>query len=280
MNLISKSEIAKFYKGKMLSKLYWIYYLKYPNYWPEIYRIIKRQIHNSNHKNYQKNVSDTEVMRKSALSWCKENAISNIQAISLLFGSDSRILDPRAVYPEIFNAAEQRVNECPIKMGGQANLELIFTVCKLGGIKNALETGVAYGWSTLVILLALNNVEGSCLHSVDLPYMKRRSENYVGIVIPDGLLGKWTLHKGADKDIIPKIYKRYGPFSFIHYDSDKTYAGRLWAYKKLWPLLERGGFFVSDDISDNTAFFEFSQDIQKFPIVVFNNNKYQGIIIK
>ena len=42
-----------------------------------------------------------------------------------------------------------------------------------------------------------------------------------------------------------------------HYDSDKSYYGRRWAYPKLWEALKTGGIFISDDIQDNWAFKEF-----------------------
>mgnify|MGYP000232089255 CR=1 FL=1 len=65
-----------------------------------------------------------------------------------------------------------------------------------------------------------------------------------------------------------------------HYDSDKSYEGRMWAYPKLWEKLKSGGFFVSDDISDNIAFKEFSEKLNLIPTVIKVRNQYVGVLVK
>ena len=70
-----------------------------------------------------------------------------------------------------------------------------------------------------------------------------------------------------------------------HYDSDKTYVGRMWAYDLLWDALEPGGFFVSDDIGDNDVFRVFAKSVAAEPIVVESerydaNVKYVGVLRK
>ena len=65
-----------------------------------------------------------------------------------------------------------------------------------------------------------------------------------------------------------------------HYDSDKSYDGRMWAYPILWRALRPGGIFISDDISDNLAFRDFAAQISATPTVVKFDNKYVGILLK
>ena len=70
-----------------------------------------------------------------------------------------------------------------------------------------------------------------------------------------------------------------------HYDSDKSYVGRMWAYGLLWEALEPGGFFVSDDIGDNDAFRVFAGSVAAEPIVVEPGSydtgaKYVGVLRK
>ena len=72
-----------------------------------------------------------------------------------------------------------------------------------------------------------------------------------------------------------------------HYDSDKYYGGRMWAYPKLWKLLREGGILISDDIENNLAFKDFSKSISKIPLIIKlpNANKsykfqYIGVLIK
>ena len=54
------------------------------------------------------------------------------------------------------------------KMGGKAHLNLLFNLVIYLKPKNILETGVAFGWSTLIFLLSKKI---SKLTSIDLSYL-------------------------------------------------------------------------------------------------------------
>ena len=62
---------------------------------------------------------------------------------------------------------------------------------------------------------------------------------------------------GIDHDFLLSFKDQKIRFDFIHYDSDKSYEGRMKNYKLIWSMLNKKGCFVSDDISDNSAFFDF-----------------------
>ena len=65
-----------------------------------------------------------------------------------------------------------------------------------------------------------------------------------------------------------------------HYDSDKSYSGRMWTYPRLWHALRPEGLFISDDIGDNMGFADFARSVAIEPIVVRSGEKYVGILIK
>ena len=51
-------------------------------------------------------------------------------------------------------------------------------------------------------------------------------------------------------------------------------------YDLIWKILNKNGCFVSDDISDNSAFYEFVKK-KKFKYYILKlNNKYIGIVFK
>ena len=52
------------------------------------------------------------------------------------------------------------------------------------------------------------------------------------------------------------------------------------AYNILWNNLNKGGFFISDDISDNKAFIDFVDKFNLNPSIILFKNKYIGLIIK
>ncbi|RME94825.1 MAG: class I SAM-dependent methyltransferase, partial [Bacteroidetes bacterium] len=100
-------------------------------------------------------------------------------------------------------------------------------------------------------------------------------------VIPELLRKNWQLIQLPDRIGLPKAIKLLnGPLDLCHYDSDKSYAGRMWAYPRLWKALKTGGIFVSDDVGDNLGFFNFAEKIQVNPVIVAWNDKYIGILRK
>ncbi len=164
-------------------------------------------------------------------------------------------------------------------MGGGGNLELIYQLTEHLRAIRVIETGVAYGWSSLVFLLSLKNRQNSLLISTDLPYSKK-TEPYVGLLVPDNLKDNWKLIKGPAKESLPKALKVVPQIDICHYDSDKTYKGRMFAYPLLWDALRSGGILISDDIGDNLAFNRFAKYVDVKPIIVKKNKGHVGLLLK
>lgn len=164
-------------------------------------------------------------------------------------------------------------------IGGGANLSLLYSIIYKSNINNILETGVAFGWSSLSILAAIKNKNNSKLVSVDLPYPGFKNFDYIGSVVPNKFKKNWLLIIGSDRSVLKRVLFNQN-FDLIHYDSDKTYHGRIWAYNILWNNLRSGGVFISDDISDNKAFIDFADKLNLDPYIISFKNKYIGLIIK
>ena len=105
-------------------------------------------------------------------------------------------------------------------------------------------------WSTLVIILSKK--KKSNLTSIDLSYPTKESEKLVGKALPYSFKNKYRLLMGIDHDFLLSFKDQKIRFDFIHYDSDKSYEGRMKNYELM--LMQQKGCFVSDDISDNSAF--------------------------
>ncbi len=246
-----------------------VWFLARPKYYPQVFQILKRK------GNWVK-----EHTRDEATDWCRQNAISQEEALKALTGSGN-LLPLQQLFPDIMNQANAQAEKSPVKMGGEGALSLIYHLVKYYKPKNCLETGVAYGWSSLAILLALDEIEGSNLISNDMPYVNENNEDFVGIVVPDTLKGKWTLQRLPDIKGIPIALKKFGGrLDFCHYDSDKSYTGREWATPLLWDALRPNGIMMIDDINDNIAFQEFCQRVSMKPVIIEHQNKYVGILIK
>lgn len=222
-----------------------------------------------------------EQTRAEATQWCEDNCISAVEAIEDITGVKDIILFEKLFEPYV-KEAQKIIESVPIKMGGGADLAILYYLSKYLEATTIVESGVAYGWSSLALLMSIENNKGGVLYSSDMPYPKMNNEDFVGCVVPQELKKKWRLFKLPDRLAFHKIEKCVVSIDICHYDSDKSYRGRYWAYPKLWALLRKGGLFISDDISDNVAFMDFAGSIGEKPIIVYNEyeQKYIGIISK
>src|SRR5262249_40277160 len=142
-----------------------------------------------------------------------------------------------------------------VRMGGPGDVNLLYAAVKLSGAWRVVETGVAYGWSSLAILAALDGRDGARLVSVDMPYPKINNEAFVGIAVPERLRGRWRLIHAPDRHGLERaIAEAGGTIDLCHYDSDKSWWGRQYGFPLLWEALRPGGVFISDDVQDNMAF--------------------------
>ncbi|MEM6630813.1 MAG: class I SAM-dependent methyltransferase [Bacteroidota bacterium] len=222
---------------------------------------------------------DKEYTRSDVTDWCNNNSTLRNEVFEKVLGKLD-LKEVEALFPQIFEEAQKKADDCQIFMGGPGDLTLLYHLSKQSKTQYAIETGVAFGWSSLAILLGIKDQDSSKLISIDMPYVQGNNEPYVGSIVPEALRKNWTLLRQADRQGLPKALKMVPYLDLCHYDSDKSYYGRRWAYPKLWEALKTGGIFISDDIQDNWAFKEFCEDVNRKPQIVEFDTKYVGIIQK
>ena len=183
--------------------------------------------------------------------------------------------------PELTVEGRERAKRSKVQMGGPGDLDLLFAAVSLSGAKRVVETGVAYGWSSLAILAALQDRPDAHLVSVDMPYPKMSNEPFVGIVVPDRLRGSWEIVREPDRNGLKKAIGRLGGrIDLCHYNSDKSWSGRQFGFALLWQALEPGGLLISDDIQDNMAFAAFVERERIQFAVTSSQGKYIGLTRK
>lgn len=219
---------------------------------------------------------------RAALEWCEQRALDTDKAIEVLTGepAEGRLADLRlADYEE----AQRIASECPVQMGGPGDINLLYHLVKRSKARKVIETGVAYGWSALAILAAMEDSPDGVLISSDMPYVRLNNDAHVGcVVFRSEWRNKWELVRRPDRQVLPYAIKKLGTVDLCHYDSDKSASGRSWAYPRLWAALRPGGFLVSDDIHDNVAFRDFALELGITPIIVRvlqeGPTKYAGVL--
>lgn len=248
-----------------------LWFLRRPYTYPHLAEMVRRGLSPAGRRR-----EDTSA---EALAWGSDLAITPPEALQVLLGpGDYR--SPRELHPEAFAAAQTKVEESEVLLGGAANLELLYHLVRGLGARRVVETGVAYGWSSLAILLAQEALGGGSLVSTDMPYPRLDGEEEVGVVVPELLRGSWRLIRRPDRSGLPRALAQIGEIDLAHYDSDKTYAGQSWAFGRLWTGLRPGGVLIVDDINYQTAFRDFSAAVGIEPIVVDGQGKLIGVLRK
>ena len=142
--------------------------------------------------------------------------------------------------------------------------------------KNLVETGVCNGVSTAVILAALEMNHAGSLYSIDFPeYTDTTYEEGAfwdgkkGAVVPKGKLpgwvipnkyrGRWNLILGRSQEKLPILLDKLGEIDFFLHDSEHSYECMTFEYQLAWKYLKSGGLLVSDDMSWNSSFYDFSR---------------------
>lgn len=236
----------------------------YPSLLEYILRKFKKNFDSHDHVVYEK-------------SWCSKNAISILELFSKL---EMDYLNLSALDDNYINSIQTTIDSSKADFGGKGHINLLYNFCESIQAVNCIETGVAYGWSSEAILRSISKRKGK-LVSVDMPMIGQSDYHLIGCAVSNEMLETWSLIREPDKNGLLKAINCFDcDLDLIHYDSDKSYYGRLWSQPLIYNAIRDGGFFISDDIDDNGAFREFVTDNNlKFFVVEFEG-RYVGVIKK
>ena len=125
-----------------------------------------------------------------------------------------------------------------------------------------VETGVAQGSSSRFILEAMEKNGNGQLHSVDLPNVDPRAvipkDKQTGWLVQEQLRHRWHLVLGDTKKELPVILDGLRMIDMFLHDSEHTYEIMRFEYELASRHLKPNGLLLSDDVTDNKAFEEFS----------------------
>lgn len=123
-----------------------------------------------------------------------------------------------------------------------------------------VETGVAHGFTSRFILDALELNKEGALHSIDLPPLDPKMRLQVGIAVEERQKGRWTLHFGSSRRVLPGLLSNLGGIDMFVHDSRHTERNVRFELDRAWKMLRPGGAMVVDDIDSNWGFESFRRD--------------------
>ena len=127
-----------------------------------------------------------------------------------------------------------------------------YVLCRALRPEVAVETGVANGISSAFILQALQANGSGELHSIDLA-PPGTDPALVGRFVPAELRVRWTLHRGASKEVLPGLARELGPIGMFVHDSRHTYRNVSRELRTVSPRLARPAAVVVDDAERHSA---------------------------
>jgi hypothetical protein len=123
--------------------------------------------------------------------------------------------------------------------------------------KTVIETGVARGITSRILLEGLEHNQHGHLWSIDLPH----PANYqLGAAVTPDLRPRWTLKLGTSKAILPTLLSQLGTVDLFIHDSLHTGRNVEFELRAAWPHLREGGVLLADDIDHSFGFHNFVQN--------------------
>jgi len=140
-----------------------------------------------------------------------------------------------------------------------------------------VETGVAHGLTTRVILEGLQRNGSGHLSSVDLPAVDPALHHEIAIAVPAGLRSRWTYVEGTSRRQLPGLVRRLGQVDLFIHDSLHTARNTCFELDTVWPALTPGGVAVVDDIHHSLGFSRFTERVAPGALVATRHVTGNGL---
>jgi hypothetical protein len=147
----------------------------------------------------------------------------------------------------------------------------IYAMIRLLRPTTVIETGIANGKSSSLILRALERNGTGRLHSVDLPTRQETASasddglllagRSPGWLVPDQLRTRWDVHLGDARELLPGLKKEVGPVDLFFHDSLHTFDHMMFELTLAKEWVRPGGTVMCDDIQNNDAFATLSRGL-------------------
>lgn len=148
---------------------------------------------------------------------------------------------------------------------------LLYALVRLVRPLVLLEAGVADGYSTALMLGAIEKNGVGELHSLDI-------RNDVGVLVDDR--AHWNLHISTDRNPfrdLSRVAGRIRPLDLFFHDSDHRFVPQAREYRLAAGTVRPGGFLISDDVDFSYAFLRFIESRQGRSVFLLDDVKCSGV---
>jgi len=123
-----------------------------------------------------------------------------------------------------------------------------------------VETGVAHGVTSRIVLEALGQNKHGHLWSIDLPHpLDNRLHKDTGAAVTDACRGRWSYLEGSSRQRLPALTAKVGHVNLFIHDSLHTGKNVLFEMEQVASVMPSGGAMVVDDIGSHDGFVTFAE---------------------
>jgi len=251
------------------------------------FAIKKKRVREFINLKYQK---DTDHFRKKRLQDYIKREVDIEKALETLFPLTKiqyDIFDSLEEHLDLFIKKQQNKkyptfeNPYPINYGLDRNVSrLLYFISKYSKPDLIIETGIANGFSSSYLLLALEHNKHGNLISIDDIVRPWHIPESMGLAIPNNLKKRHQIVIGNASTKLSDILREKKYVDVFIHDSSHTYQNMQKEFRIAWPYVKNGGFLLSDDVSQHDAFIEFVEEVKMEPLIIKKENGGHFGIIK
>lgn len=140
----------------------------------------------------------------------------------------------------------------------------LYIICRIWEPDFVVETGVAAGYSSTLILQALEDNGKGRLFSIDIG--QRHFGRDIGWLVPKELQPRWTLYLESSQKRLKPLLEELGQINIFYHDSEHTYENMMFEYETSYAHIKSGGVLLTHDMGK--AFYDFAKKVRRKPIRV------------
>ncbi len=132
-----------------------------------------------------------------------------------------------------------------------------------------IETGVAHGVTSRIVLEALRQNDLGHLWSIDLPFpFDHRLHGETGVVVTDACRPRWSYLEGASKQRLPPVVAEVGHVEIFIHDSLHTAKNTMFEMERTASAMRVGGVMLVDDIGSHNGFATFADRHRGYQTII------------
>ena len=141
-----------------------------------------------------------------------------------------------------------------------------------------VETGVAHGITSRIVLEALRQNDSGQLFSIDLPFpFDHQLHAETGVAVTDECRPRWSYLEGSSRQRLPRLLAEVGHVEVFIHDSLHTAKNTLFEMEQVASAMSPGGVMLIDDIGSHEGFKTFAARQPDYQTIVCPSADGPGI---